>query len=163
MVIPIKRSITITGTRQIINGEKLKLIKVFDQIFPMWNTETTTWLVGGADGVDTHALVWLLENTFGKINIVVPHTVVNQPIKARTIIENARSFPNVTITELKHYSFPSSDSFHDRNHYMVDRSHLVLGFPHAFKRSSGTNQTLKYAADNNVPLFRIPVGVWEDI
>jgi hypothetical protein len=115
------------------------------------------FFVGGAVGVDTHALEWLLTRR-APITVVVPATIEDQPAPARDRIRQAERAGLAEVVELRHPDFPKAEAYHARNRWMVDRSELIIGFPLAGRGGGGTWSTLDYAAWKDMPRLIIPIG-----
>ncbi|MFB7532504.1 hypothetical protein ACFC0C_30675 [Streptomyces sp. NPDC056178] len=48
-------------------------------------------------------------------------------------------------------------AYHARNRWMVDRTSMTIGFPHAAEPSTGTWQTIGYTAEQGKPRLIVPV------
>ncbi|MFB6987668.1 hypothetical protein [Streptomyces sp. NPDC056304] len=48
-------------------------------------------------------------------------------------------------------------AYHARNRWMVDRTSMTIGFPHAAGPSTGTWQTIGYTAEQGKPRLIVPV------
>jgi hypothetical protein len=155
------QGVTITGTRDTNGIRKMALRTLFFSVAKPFDSSLTTWYVGGAKGIDTEFLEWVVDNTMGRVHIVVPDIVKTQPLAARIVIEKALESDHLTakvsLTELA--GGQNANSYHARNRYMVDRSQAIIGFPHATQPSRGTYYTLRYAEQSrNLPRFIWPVG-----
>jgi hypothetical protein len=145
-------NITITGPRDVVGIEMKTFGRLFRTFLAPFDGSQTTWLVGGAAGLDTIALHWLWLEGRGHVMVIVPDIVNNQPHESVDMIRNVQLHApeRLSVIELEHENFPMPNSFHDRNHYMVDASDLVIGFPHRTKKCNGTRATLQYAMDRGV-------------
>lgn len=153
-------NITITGTRQVAGIKMRTFGQMFRTFLAPFDGPETRWLVGGARGIDTIALHWLWLHGSGQIMVVVPDILNCQPRESIDMVRDVQLHApeRITIIELKHENFPMSNAFHDRNHYMVDASDLVVGFPHRTRPSNGTRATLQYAKDRGVPRLVWDIG-----
>lgn len=145
-------NITITGPREVDDIDIRTFGTLFKFFLGSFDKPDVNWFVGGARGVDTIALHWLWLEGVGHVTVVVPHFIGDQPECSWNMIRDVQMYApeRLTVVELEHDQFPEPSAFHDRNHYMVDRSNLVVGFPHRTRPSRGTRATLKYAKDMNV-------------
>jgi hypothetical protein len=145
-------NITITGPREVDDIDIRTFGTLFRFFLGSFDKPDVNWFVGGARGVDTIALHWLWLEGVGHITVVVPHFVSDQPECAQKMIMDVQTYApeRLHVVELEHDLFPEAPAFHDRNHYMVDRSNLTIGFPHRTRPSRGTRATLQYAKDMNV-------------
>lgn len=151
--------VTITGPRRIDGLDPHDFNRYFGTYLGTFNHPWTEWYVGGASGLDTVGLRWLWQNAQGNVTIVVPNELRHQPADAQKEIRTAlRRRSAFALEELRHPEFPRPPAFHARNHYMVDRSDLVVGFPHRSQPSNGTLATLKYADDHGKDLVKCWIG-----
>ncbi|MFD5838239.1 hypothetical protein ACFWHV_32520 [Streptomyces collinus] len=149
-------SAAITGTRQTGHRELTWFSELFGAYLAPWVTGGAEFFIGGAVGIDSLSLLWLAGNSQSRITVVVPGTVAQQPAEARQAIERC-SDRIVEIVELGADEL-RTPAYHARNRYMVDRSQMVLGFPLAGpEATSGTWQTIKYAASQGKPRLIVPV------
>ena len=147
------RTVAITGTRNTGHRRPSEYAALFaDYLGPFADSH---FYIGGAKGIDSYALLWLAGNTRAAITIVVPGRVDQQPAEARQAIARSRDRIKEVI-ELKAAEL-RTPAFHERNRYMVDRSSMVIGFPHHDEESSGTWQTLNYAAGLGLPRLIVPI------
>lgn len=147
------RTVTITGTRAVDHDPR----DLFDAYLAPFAHHDTHFYIGGAAGIDTLALNWLAEMTAAKLTVVVPCTVDDQPEVASAAVHRwARQDRMVAIVELDEPEL-STNAYHARNRWMVDRSGFVIGFPHGTDQSSGTWYTLNYATDQGKPRLIVPV------
>ncbi|MGW2708090.1 hypothetical protein ACWC4J_03705 [Streptomyces sp. NPDC001356] len=150
-------SAAITGTRETGHRQLPWFSDLFRTYLGPWATDDAEFYIGGARGVDSLSLLWLAGHSTSRITIVVPGTVVQQPAEARQAIERCRDriaeVVELGAAELR------SPAYHARNRYMVDRTQMVLGFPLAGTEggTSGTWQTLTYAAAQGKPRLIVPV------
>lgn len=145
-------NITITGPRQIDGIEMKTFGSLFKKFLAPFDRPDTLWFVGGAAGLDTVSLHWLWLEGTGDVVVVVPGKLNQQPADAVAMVHEVTSYApwRIQVTELEHPDFPQPAAYHNRNHFMVDRSDLVIGFPHRIRSSRGTRATLQYAKDMNV-------------
>ncbi|MET9294257.1 hypothetical protein [Streptomyces sp. NPDC003077] len=149
------RSVTITGTRDTGHRSLAWYADLFTAYLSPFATDDAHFYVGGARGIDSLALLWLAGNTKSGISVVVPGTVAQQPADARQAIEQSRD----RLTEVVELGAAplGSPAYHARNRWMVDRSGLVIGFPLGGAETSGTWQTINYAAEQSKPRLIVPV------
>lgn len=146
----------ITGTRRTGHRELTWFSDLFGTYLGPWATGSAHFYIGGAKGVDSLSLLWLAGNSTSRITVVVPGTVAQQPAEARQAIERCRD-RIADVVELGALEL-RTPAFHARNRYMVDRTQLTLGFPLADAGgTSGTWQTLNYAASQGKPRLIVPV------
>ncbi|MFD0480734.1 hypothetical protein ACFQ0B_80880 [Nonomuraea thailandensis] len=107
-------------------------------------------------GIDSLTLLWLAGNSGSRITVVTPGTVEQQPAEARQVI--ARCGDRIMeITELGAAAL-GTPAYHARNQWMVDHAAMVIGFPlQGPEGSSGTWQTINYAASQGKPRLIVPV------
>ena len=98
------------------------------------------WYVGGAEGVDNYALIYLLENSQPVI-AVVPFKRVSQPRACSKLLSRCNKVVELN-GKRKSYS-EMVESYYARNMYMVDNADVVLAFHNG--NSGGTIQCIKYA------------------
>ena len=135
---------TITGSRDI---PEAMAVQAFETFLTPALAKDTTWYLGGARGVDTWALKWLIERQ-ERCVVVVPFRVDDQPNEAKEHIPKAH-----LVIELK---LPKSKAaFIKRNRFMVDHSRIVWGFWNGMK--GGTFSTLQYALRNRKLMHVIPI------
>jgi predicted Rossmann fold nucleotide-binding protein DprA/Smf involved in DNA uptake len=150
--------IAITGTR--VPDESAELDAQFDRFLSPFDTSRCRWLLGGAAGIDTSALHWLIDHGCGEIVITVPVTVNEQPEPAVAAINRARATSRLQqLVELCHPDGVGAAAFSTRNRWLVEHSDLVIGFPvSAMEDGSGTWETLNYARSLERPTIVVPVG-----
>ncbi|MFI6644583.1 hypothetical protein [Streptomyces sp. NPDC050504] len=147
------RSVAVTGTR--ITGHRPP--GAYDTVFGdyLGPFADSHFFIGGAKGIDSLSLVWLARNTGAQITLVVPGSLDRQPAQAQRAVARTRErierIVELGATELH------TAAYHARNRWMVDRSSMVIGFPHATEPSTGTWQTLTYAAEQGKPRLIVPV------
>jgi len=153
------RAVTVSGTRKTRSINPRDLAIVFRAATYVLDTDDMVWHVGGATGIDTLFLDWMVPRLQGLIHIVVPTKLEDQPQDARRAIRNALSgLPHdVTLTELDSEA-DSPEKYYARNRFMVDRSQMLLAFPHETELSSGTGYTVNYAATIGLPRTIWPVS-----
>ncbi|MFE7277478.1 hypothetical protein [Streptomyces sp. NPDC057623] len=150
----IMRAVAITGTRSTGHRSLDEYARLFaDYLGPF--AQDAHFYIGGAKGIDSLSLLWLAGNTAADITVVTPGTVDQQPAEARQAIARTRE----RIKEVVELSAPElkTPAYHARNRWIVDRSHMTIGFPHGDDPSSGTWQTLNYTADQGKPRLIVPV------
>ncbi len=148
--------ITITGTRDTDDARAGHYQKVFDRFLAPFATAGHQFLVGGAVGIDTHALGWLTGHRL-PVTVVVPATVEDQPDLAASLIRKVQQDALATVVELRNAAFPEAEAYHARNRWMVDRSQLTIGFPCEGQEGGGTWYTLDYTAAKGLPRLIVPV------
>ncbi|GHJ36984.1 hypothetical protein [Streptomyces sp. TS71-3] len=146
----------ITGTRKTGHRELNWFNDLFFVYLSPWATDGAHFYVGGAQGIDSLCLLWLAGNSSSRITVVVPGTVEQQPDEARQAIERCGSRVD-ELVELK-ASELRTPAYHARNRYMVDRAQMAIGFPlEGPQGTSGTWQTINYAATGGKPRLIVPV------
>lgn len=147
------RTVAITGTRNVGHRQPTEYAQLFaDYLGPFANSH---FYIGGAKGIDSLALLWLAGDTEAQLTIVVPGRLDQQPAEARQAIARCRDRIK-EVVELKAVEL-RSPAYHERNRYMVDRSSMVIGFPHGDEPQSGTWQTLNYCAQLGRPRLIVPI------
>lgn len=152
-------SIAITGTRSTGHHPVQWYETAFGSYLAPFAGPRAHFLLGGAEGIDSLALMWLAANSRSAITVVVPATVAQQPEAARTAVERCRS----RITDIMELRSPElhRTAYHARNRWMVDRSELTIGFPLAASDETtsptGTWQTLNYTASLGKPRLIVPI------
>lgn len=114
----------------------------------------TTFIAGGAIGVDTYASQLVIEakasNPSIKLYIAVPFRGFTkywsnaQRIEYADIIRKCDGFKVIC-------DKPSKHAYHVRNSFMVDRADLVIAY-WSGKRSGGTYATVQYAQQTHTPV-----------
>lgn len=139
--------IAITGTRQ-PEQHLGRLAAHFDDLLARFAGAETSWLLGGAAGVDTLALRHLAAGGTGRLIVAVPTRQSDQPADARAAIDQAAAIGRLDrLIELAHPEGIGEAAFTARNRWLVEHADLVIGFPlAAVDDGSGTWQTLNYAA-----------------
>ncbi|AKH86902.1 hypothetical protein AA958_19405 [Streptomyces sp. CNQ-509] len=152
----LNQAVTITGTRATGHRPHGDYTRLFDTyLAPFASDAERVFYLGGALGIDSLALAWLAETTAVQLVVVVPGTLAQQPAEARSAV--ARHRARITeIVELRAAALNTA-AYHARNRYMVDRSGMTIGFPHAGGAGSGTWQTLDYTAELGKPRLIVPV------
>ncbi|WP_309029338.1 hypothetical protein [Streptomyces alfalfae] len=148
------RTIAITGTRSTGHRSLDEYAGLFASYLGPFSPDALFY-IGGAKGIDSLSLLWLAGNSDARIVVVVPGTVDQQPAEARQAIARTRD----RITEIVELGASElrAPAYHARNRWMVDRSGMVIGFPHGDEPQSGTWQTLTYASDLGKPRLIVPV------
>ncbi|MGW6271147.1 hypothetical protein [Streptomyces sp. NPDC055060] len=148
------RAVAITGTRSTGHRSLDEYAALFGEYLTPFVVDAHFY-IGGAKGIDSLCLLWLAENSGAPITVVAPGRVDQQPPEAREAIVRCRD--RITeVVELRAAEL-SSDAYHARNRWMVDRARMTIGFPHHREPSSGTWQTLRYTADVGKPRLIVPV------
>lgn len=151
------RAITITGSRVTDQHDQEHYDELFAAFLGPFAEAATRFYLGGAVGIDTLALEWLVARTRASIVVTVPATVADQPFEAREAIESAYASGRLqSIVELAAPEL-STSAYHARNRWMVDRSRFVIGFPRTEDPRSGTRYTLDYAANSGKPRLIVPI------
>lgn len=152
--------IAITGTRQTeLHLDRLAVH--FDDLLARFAGAQTSWLLGGAAGVDTLALRYLADADAGRLIVAVPVRQSDQPADARAAIDEAAAAGRLDrLIELAHPEGIGEPAFTARNRWLVERADLVIGFPLAtVDDGSGTWQTLNYAAMLGRPYLVASLGM----
>lgn len=151
--------VTISGTRATDHRPEHDYTRLFGHYLePFLRSADVHLYVGGALGIDTLALRWLMTRTEARITVVVPGTVADQPEAAAGEIQRALTAKRLDqVVELRHEHHPSTDSYHARNRWMIERSQLLVAFPLADHTSGGTAYTIEFAASQRVPYLIVPV------
>lgn len=140
--------VAVTGTRAVPDtAPEIVRAAVAAHLAPFCAPDTT-WLLGGAAGIDTLALTWLAEQPDrGRIVVAVPVTVPAQPAVAVQAIDAAgRAGRLAELVELNHPEGLGTAAYTARNRWLVDRADLVVGFPLLpTDDGSGTWETMRYA------------------
>ncbi|MFF5264248.1 hypothetical protein ACFY4C_35430 [Actinomadura viridis] len=148
------QGVTITGTRTTGHRSPVGYRELFEEFIRPFATPVTRFYLGGATGIDSLALLWLAGDTEVALTVAVPARLVDQPADARHAIASAREAGRLKeVVELG--GVTRTPGYHARNRWMVDRSDLVIGFPHGEK--GGTVYTLNYAASQGKPRLVVPV------
>lgn len=157
--IDVMRTIAISGTRSTDHRPGDDFFDLFGEyLLPLVERPGVHVYVGGAVGIDTLALGWLARETEADITVAVPSTVADQPEPAQRQIEAAAVVQRLgRIVELRHPRFPSTEAYHARNRWMVERCRLLVAFPRAGAGSGGTQYTIDYASSLHVPRMIISV------
>ncbi|MEV0617540.1 hypothetical protein AB0I81_29760 [Nonomuraea sp. NPDC050404] len=153
MIMPVVAAIT--GTRSTGHRELIWYADMFSTFLAPFATKDAHFYIGGARGIDSLTLLWLAGSTEARITVVVPRFVQDQPAEARHAIAECRN-RIAEIVELRAADL-ATPAYHARNRWMVDRGHLVIGFPREGCETSGTWQTLNYGASQGKPRLIVPV------
>jgi predicted Rossmann fold nucleotide-binding protein DprA/Smf involved in DNA uptake len=149
--------ITITGTRATEHRSLGDYGTLFADYLAPFARLGTQFLLGGALGIDSLALLWLASETEASLTVVVPGTLPGQPADAQHAVAAVREQGRLAkLVELDHPDHPSIEGYHARNRWMVDRSDFVIGFPRRGDMGSGTWHTLEYAAGQGKPRLIVP-------
>ena len=115
----------------------------------------TTFITGGAIGVDTYAAQLVIEakatNPNIKLYIAVPfrgftkYWSNTQRAEYADTVRKSDGFKVICDT-------PSKHAYHARNHFMVDRADLVIAY-WSGKRSGGTYATVQYAQQTHTKVI----------
>jgi predicted Rossmann fold nucleotide-binding protein DprA/Smf involved in DNA uptake len=152
------RPVVISGSRDTGHRPQDEYDELFAEFVRPFVPEGTVVYVGGAKGIDSLALVWLIADTEAQIVVAVPGSVSDQPDEAQEAIATAaRRGPRVQVIELRHPEFPSAAAYHSRNRWMVDRAGLLVAFPRGDDPASGTWYTANYAAERGLPRVVVPI------
>ncbi|MEV1002624.1 hypothetical protein [Nonomuraea sp. NPDC050202] len=149
-------AVAITGTRSTGHRELSWYADLFDAFLGPFAREDAHFYIGGAAGIDSLSLLWLAGNSSSRITIVTPGTVEQQPAEARQAVARCRD----RIMEIIELSAPTlrTPAYHARNQWMVDHAAMVIGFPlQGPEGTSGTWQTINYAASQGKPRLIVPV------
>lgn len=150
-------AVTITGSRNTWHRTATEYRMMFDAYLQPFAGSGSHVYLGGAEGIDTLALDWLAQHAQAALTVVVPCTLADQPDQARqTVRDAARCAGRVSLVELGAPQL-DEDAYHARNRWMVDRSDLVIGFPHGDDPRSGTWYTIRYGAEQSRPRLIVPI------
>src|SRR5262249_55363182 len=123
------RAVVISGSRDTEDRPPAEYDVLFDEFLAPFVAVGTTVHVGGAKGIDSLALTWLVANSEAHVVVAAPGTVSGQPEEARVAITTAlERSTRVEVVELCHPEFPSAAAYHSRNRWMVDRAGLLVAF-----------------------------------
>ncbi|WP_433464071.1 hypothetical protein [Spirillospora sp. CA-128828] len=149
------RAVTITGTRSTGHRTLAEYRAIFEDYLRPFAHSGVRFHLGGASGIDSLALLWLTGETEAELVVVVPAELTDQPADARRAVETAREADRLTeLVELGGQT--RTPGYHARNRWMVDRSQMTIGFPHAAS-GGGTWHTLDYTASQDKPRLIVPV------
>jgi hypothetical protein len=152
------RGITISGARSTSHLPNSAYVDLFDQYIEPFTSPSIRFYLGGATGIDTLALRWLVENSMPQITVAVPCTLDDQPPDAQAaVMEALKSSDGTELVELRRSPRPDTDVYHYRNRWMVDRSELLIAFPHGDHEGSGTQYTIEYARTLNKARLVVPI------
>jgi predicted Rossmann fold nucleotide-binding protein DprA/Smf involved in DNA uptake len=140
----VKNFITITGSRDI---DRESARSLFEQHLSSFLHQGSTWLVGGAHGIDEWAIEWLLEQN-EVCWVVVPYTRAQQPRWLHPWLEQVNRVVELQLPRRK-----SASAF--RNRYLIDQSRIVFGFWSG--KGGGTIKTLRHALRKRREVHAIPV------
>ncbi|MFJ5863641.1 hypothetical protein ACIQEY_04340 [Streptomyces parvus] len=148
------RTVTITGTRRTGHKTPAEYADLFEHYLGPF-AHGAHFYLGGAAGIDSLALLWLAERTGADITIVAPGTMDQQPAEAQEAVARSRARIK-EVVELGAAEL-QAPAYHARNRWMVDRTSMTIGFPHATEPSTGTWQTIDYTAERGKPRLIVPV------
>jgi predicted Rossmann fold nucleotide-binding protein DprA/Smf involved in DNA uptake len=153
------RAVVISGSRSTDHHTRQEYDALFAEFLAPFVPDDTVVYVGGAKGIDSLALAWLVDHTGARVVVAVPGTVSTQPEEAQATITAAQQQggTRVDVVELRHEEFPSAASYHSRNRWMVDRAGLLVAFPCGDNPTSGTWYTADYAAERGLPRLIVPI------
>ncbi|MEJ3742806.1 DNA-processing protein DprA [Actinomycetes bacterium KLBMP 9797] len=150
--------VAISGSRMTEHRSREGYEDLFAEFLaPFANRSGARIFVGGAKGIDSLVLTWLAQHTSAAIVVAVPGTVSGQPAEAQAAILEGQQTGQVDVVELAHPAFPSAAAYHARNRWMVDRSRLLIAFPHGDDPRSGTWYTIGYVAEQGKPRLIVPI------
>ncbi|MCX5411888.1 DNA-processing protein DprA [Streptomyces sp. NBC_00059] len=150
----ILRKVAITGTRKTGHKPLAEYTDLFEQYLAPF-APGAHFYIGGAVGIDSLTLLFLAGRTSAHITIVAPGTMRQQPAEAQQAVARTRE----RITEIVELGAAElrTTAYHARNRWMVDRVQMTIGFPHSTEPSTGTWQTINYAAEQGKPRLIVPV------
>lgn len=151
--------IAITGTRQTEAHSIEDLDALFAKFLGPFATPSSHWYLGGASGIDTLALSWLVHHSSCSISVAVPVRVVDQAADAQAAIATAQRLGRLhELVELAHPAGLGDAAYTARNQWLVDHAELLIGFPlTADDDGSGTWATLVYAGLRKCPRLIVPL------
>lgn len=151
------RGITISGARSTSHLPNSAYDDLFDQYVKPFTSPNIRFYVGGATGIDTLALRWLVENGASQITVAVPCTLTDQPPDVQAaVMEALKTRDGAELVELRRSPQPNADAYHYRNRWMVDRSELLIAFPYG-DHEGGTQYTIDYARTVNRARLVVPI------
>lgn len=148
-------TVAVTGTRAVPDATPNTVQAALADHLGPFCAQDTTWLLGGAAGIDTLALAWLADQSArGRIVVAVPVTVAAQPAAAAAAIRAAEVAGRLDeLVELNHPDGLGAAAYTARNRWLVDRADVVVGFPLTpTDDGSGTWETLRYARAGRRPI-----------
>jgi len=152
------RAVVISGSRTTEHRPAQDYDGLFAQFLAPFVADDPVVYVGGAKGIDSLALTWLVAHTRAWVVVAAPGTVSGQPEEAQAAIAAARTHDSrIEVVELGHPEFPSAVAYHSRNRWMVDRAGLLVAFPRGNNPASGTWYTASYASDRGLPRVIVPI------
>jgi predicted Rossmann fold nucleotide-binding protein DprA/Smf involved in DNA uptake len=139
-----KNTIAIIGSRD-VDQETARTL--FEHHLSTFLSGGSTWLLGGARGIDQWAMEWLLERNEA-CWIVVPYTRAHQPRWTHPWLEQVERVVELQLPKRK-------SAYAIRNRHMVDLAQIVFGF---WSGAGGsTVKTLKHALRKRREVHAIPV------
>lgn len=136
-------SIMITGSRDLDRDSARAL---FEQYLSLFISQSRTWVVGTARGVDQWAMEWLLENS-EVCWTVVPYTRFSEPKRIQSLLEQVDRIVELQLPRRK-----TANAI--RNRQIVDMTEIVFGFWAG--KGGGTIKTLRYALRQRREVHAIP-------
>lgn len=131
---------------------------IFSAYLGPFADEEAHFYIGGAVGIDSLSLLWLADRSTARLTVAVPGAITGQPMEAQEAIATVRERGRLhEAIELHHSRHPSTEAYHHRNRWMVDRSDFVIAFPHGDDQRSGTWYTANYAARQGKPRLIVPI------
>lgn len=149
-------AVTITGSRRTRHRHTDEYDRLFSSYLQPFAGLDSHVYVGGALGIDTLALSWLMERSPAALTVVVPCTLSDQPDEARQLVDTAHKAHRVSLVELDAPQL-DEDAYNARNRWMVDRSDFVIGFPHGDDPRSGTWYTIRHGAEQAKARLIVPI------
>jgi predicted Rossmann fold nucleotide-binding protein DprA/Smf involved in DNA uptake len=86
----VPHAVTITGSRSTRHREAAEYGRLFRTYLQPFAHEDAQVYIGGAPGIDTLALDWLVEHSCVALTVVVPCTLADQPDEASDAVLEAR-------------------------------------------------------------------------
>lgn len=155
--VAVTHAVTVTGSRSTHHRKAAEYGRLFGSYLQPFADRDTHVYIGGAPGIDTLALDWLVERSSAALTVVVPCTLADQPDDARAaVLKTSSRAQRISLVELCAVQL-DEDAYHARNRWMVDRSDLVIGFPHGDDPRSGTWYTIRYGAEQAKPRLIVPI------
>src|SRR4051812_47465827 len=101
------RAVVISGSRNTEHRPLQDYDAFFTEFLAPFVSDNAVVYVGGAKGIDSLALIWLVANTTARVVVAAPGTVRGQPEEAQAaIVAAVERSSQVEVVELCHPEFP---------------------------------------------------------
>lgn len=138
------KRVVISGIRDLADSS---VSDVEEVIRSLLKADPAVVIVGGARGVDTVALRTAAAIAPGKILVVVPGRVRDQPAQARGVIERSGAHGIAEMNlDPRH-----PGSYHARNRRMLSEADVLLAFTDG-RKTGGTGSTIQEALKRGIPV-----------